>query len=144
MSGVTAITGRLGKAVVSGVLVLRLTEWRLNHSVSVAAWGDSDSGGFTNRKAGRIDGTGTIMGKFDSGRKPYAIFRTGDVITLALWNTTTAGDYWAFPSAIVERFDYTVSPDTQDPIGWTADFGADGTFYYPGETGAPTYTLPSS
>lgn len=143
-NGQTALSGTLGKAVIDSILVTRLTSWRLRESVSESTWGDSDSQGFTNRKAARTDGTGSIGGKFDTNRKPYAIFSAGDLITLALWQTATAGDYWAFPSALIQSFELELSPDSKEVVGWAADFGADGIFYFPGEVGAPTYNLPSS
>ena len=144
MSGTTALTGTLGKVVVGGVLVTRLTSWRLSTSVGETAWGDSESGGYTNRKASRGDATGSIAAKFETTKKPYAILLAGDVVTLALWNTPTQGDYWAFPSVLIQSFEYEVSPDSKEVIGWNSNFGADGIFYAPGASGAPTYTLPSS
>lgn len=143
MSGSGALSGSLGKAVVGGTLVTRLTSWRLNHSVSESAWGDSESAGFTNRLPARADGTGTIGGKFDTNKAPYTIFRAGDQPTLALWQSTAAANYWAFPSSLIQSFELEVNPDTKEVVGWSSNFAADGPFYYPGQPGAPTYTLPS-
>ena len=147
MSGTTAISGKNGKVVVASTLITRLTMWRLNVVSGTSAWGDSESEGFTNRIATRIDGTGSIGGKFDTNRKPYNVFNPGNVVTLALWLGGAAGasnGYYAFPSAVITSFDLEVNQDTQEVVGWTANFEADGRFYYPGQSGAPAYTLPSS
>ena len=124
-----------------GTLIARLTVWNLNASTSESAWGDSDSGGYTNRKKARRDGTGSIGGKFDEDDQVYDVFREGDIVTLVLWETAT--DYWVFPSALIQNFQLEYNPDTKEVVGWTSDFGADGIFYAPGQAGAPTHTLPS-
>ena len=144
MSGTSVLTGTIGKAVVGGTLVLRLTGWTMQESANPTVWGDSDSAGFTNVKAGRYHRTGTISAKFDTNKKPYTIFRSGDVGTLALWQSASAGDYYAFPSAMMDNFRLDFNPDTKEVVGWSADFQGDGKSYYPGEASAPTYTLPSS
>lgn len=143
MSGSTAVTGTLGQAVVDGERIARLTAWSLQESDGEMAWGDSDSSGHTNRKAGRLDRTGTISGKFDSDSPPYQVFRSGDIVTLALWITSAAGHYYAFPSAKISNFRLDIDQDSKQVIGWSADFGEDGKSYYPGEAGAPSYTLPA-
>jgi hypothetical protein len=37
----------------------------------------------------------------------------------------------------------TYDQDSKEVVEWTADFGADGKYYYPGESGAPVETLPT-
>jgi hypothetical protein len=142
MSGVTAVSGELGKAVIEGELVHRLTNWSINRQANESAWGDSDSGGFTNRKAARRDATGSIGGKLDEDDLQYNIFDDGDIVALVLWEDTTR--YWVFPSALIQNFQLEFNPDTKEVVGWTADFGADGRYYKPGEAGAPVHSLPSS
>jgi len=138
-SNTTARTGSLGKAVVDSTLVARLTQWTFNPTVGESAWGDSDSGGFTNRVAARKDGTGSIAGKFDTGTKVYDLFMPGDVVELILWET--AADYWALPCALISSFTVTYDNDSKEVVEWSADFGADGQYYYPGEAGAPVHSL---
>ena len=142
MSGTTAVSGEIGKAVVDGDLIARLTEWTINEESSESAWGDSDSAGYTNRKAARKDATGTIGGKLDSSDYAYNIFRPGDICKLVLWEN--ASRYWVFPSSLIKNFKLTFNPDTKEVVGWTADWGADGIYYAPGQSGASTETLPSS
>jgi hypothetical protein len=142
MSGVSAVSGELGKAVVDGNLVARITSWSVNRQSNESAWGDSDSGGYTNRKRARRDATGSIAGKLDEDDYQYNVFDDGDIVTLALWEDATR--YWAFPSALIQNFQLEFNPDTKEVVGWTADFGADGIYYKPGAAGAPTYTLPAS
>lgn len=143
-NGQSALSGSLGKVVVEGILVTRTTMWRLQGRANMSEWGDSESAGHTNRLPARRDRTGTIGGKFDTNKKPYAIFQEGDNVTLALWQSTAAGDYWAFPSAYIIDFDLELDVDGKTVVGWTASFGEDGKSYYPGEAGAPSYALPSS
>ncbi len=138
----TARTGLAGKAVVDDVLVLRLTEWTVNSAAGETAWGDSDGGAFTNRATGRLDATGTIAGKLDTGRKIYSLFQAGDIIKLIVWED--ASDFWAFPCALIQSYSQTVNVDTKEVIAWTATFGADGVYFRPGEAGAPAETLPTS
>lgn len=140
MSGSTARTGELGKAVVDSDLIARLKQWSLNKEASETAWGDSDSEGYTNRKKARIDGTGSIVGAFDEDTKAYDLFQAGDAPELVLFETAT--DYWAFPSSLIKNYQVTYNQDTKEVVEWTSDFGADGKFYYPGEAGAPAHTLP--
>lgn len=142
MSGSTARSGRDGKAVVEDALIARLTQWNLNETASESAWGDSDSEGFTNRKTARKDATGQIQGKFDEDTPVYQVFRVGDQPKLVLWEN--ADDYWVFPSSHIQSFNLVYDQDTQEVVGWTSDFGADGRYYCPGEDGAPVETLPDA
>lgn len=48
----------------------------------------------------------------------------------------TVGDqYWYFPRVLCTEFSLTVDIDTEEVIGWTSSWGADGIFYFPGQTG---------
>jgi len=137
----TARSGHLGKAVVDGTLVARLTEWTFTPTCSESAWGDSDSGNYTVRLSARKDGTGTIRAKFDTENKPYQMFVAGDIVELVLWESAT--DYWALPRVMIANFELMFSPDTKEVVGWSANFACDGPYYYPGQSGAPAETLPS-
>ena len=138
----TARSGSAANVVVEDTLVLRVKTWQISNSVGESAWGDSDSAGFTNRKAARRDATGSFTGVFDTGRKPYNVFNPGDAVKLVLWES--ASDYYAFPCALIQSYDVTYDNDTKEVVEYSVGFGADGIFYYPGETNAPTETLPSS
>lgn len=139
-SSTTARTGELGKAVADGTLIARITQWSFNPTSAESAWGDSDSGGYTNRVGGRKDGTGSLTGKFDTTNKVYDLFMPGDNIKLVLWET--AADYWVMECCLISGFSVSYNQDTKEVVEWSADFGADGKFYYPGEAGAPVETLP--
>ena len=138
----TAITGRNGKAVADDTQVARTTEWNITLTSGETAWRDSDSAGYTNRLSTFLDATGSVAGKYDSSNEIWDIFFIGDKPKLVLWQTTTAGDYFAFPCVLITSFAYVVNQDTQEVVGWTANWGADGIFYFPGQAGAPTETLP--
>src|SRR3990167_7712982 len=139
----TARTGALGKAVVAGYLIYRLTEWTFNPTCDETAWGDSDSAGFTVRAAGRKDGEGSIKGKYDTARTMFSLFMPGDIGKLILWQTATALDYWALPRVLISSFDIGFNPESREVVEWSADFGCDGAYYYPGQSGAPSETLPT-
>lgn len=141
-NGSTARTGHLGKAVVGGTLVYRLTQWSFTPSTSDSAWGDSDSGGFTVRAAARKDGSGSISGKFDENRKPYSLFMPGDIVKLVLWESAT--DYWVLTRVLINNLALGFSPDSKEVVDWSADFSCDGAYYYPGQSGASVETLPTT
>lgn len=143
MSGSTTRSGRLGKAVVDDTLLRRLTQFTINSKAGESAWGDSDSEGHTNRQLARKDRTGKISGKFDTDEPVYNVFEEGDFVKLVLWEDPDEPNaYWVFPSAMIQTFDLVYDQDTQEVVGWTADFGEDGKSYKPGEDGAPAETFP--
>lgn len=136
------ITGRNGKFVVETTLVARCTQWAVNPTLaSSSEWGDSDSAGFTNRQPGRKDATFNVEGKFSTTNEVYDLFQPGDKAIAVLW-LDNSSLYWDFPCSMCTDFNLTLNMDTEEVVGWTADWGADGPFYYPGEAGANTRTLP--
>ena len=141
MTSENTLTGRLGKFQVASTTVARTTNWSVNPTLAgTNEWGDSDSAGFTNRSSGRKDATFDAEGKFDTSDEVFDLFQPEDIAQAALWlNNSTL--YWAFPRALCNDFSLTVDIDTEDIIGWTSGWGADGIFYYPGEAGAPSYSL---
>lgn len=146
----TAVTGRTGKFVVGTSLVARTTQWAVNPKLATKSeWGDSDTAGFTARMAGRKDATFSADGKFDDEDEQYDLFQPGDkaiaVLYMRIPETTPvviAGLYWDFPCAMCDDFNMAVNIETQEVIGWTSAWGADGIFYYPGEDGATARVLP--
>jgi len=85
MSSENTLTGRNGKFVVDATLVARATQWNVAKKVGANEWGDSDSGGFTNRSAGRKDATFSSEGKFDTSNEIYDLFQPDDIAEVALW-----------------------------------------------------------
>lgn len=143
MSSENSITGRNGKFVVGSSLVARITQWAVNPKlVGGSEWGDSDSAGYTNRAAGRKDCTFTAEGKYDTTDEVFDLFQPEDVAIATLWMDNSSL-YWDFPRALCNDFSLMVNVDTQEVIGWTSAWGSDGIFYRPGQSGAPTRTLPS-
>jgi len=145
MSSLNTYTGRAGRFVVGTTLVARTTQWAVNPKLATNnEWGDSDSAGYTNRSAGRKDATFTAEGKFDTSSEIWDLFQPEDVAIAVLFlNATGTLLYWDFPRALCSEFNLTVNIDTEEIIGWTSSFGADGIFYYPGQSGANTRTIPS-
>lgn len=145
MTGASALAGHNGQVSIANpfdsgteILIARITQWSINPTSSETAWGDSDSGGYTNRKAARFDCTGTITAKFEnanSNKRPYDYLKKGDIVKLVLWEDNAAdggtNQPWVFPSALIQSFNQTVDVDTKEVIEWSADFGADGIFHEP-------------
>lgn len=133
MTSTTALTGRNGHATVGGTAIARLTKWSVNPTMaSSSQWGDSDSGGYTNRAAGRRDATSDTEGKYDTNSEQWDLFVPGDIVALILYlNSATL--YYNFPRALNTDFSLTVDVDTEEVIGWTASWGADGIYYKPGD-----------
>ena len=143
MSSLNSLTGRNGKFVVDDTLVSRVTKWDVSPTLaSKSEWGDSDSGGYTNRAAGRKDATYNAEGKFHSTSEIYDLFQPEDIAECVLWMNNTAL-YWDFPRALCMDFGLTVDIESEEVIGWTSGWGADGIYYYPGQVGATAHTLPS-
>lgn len=143
MSSQTALVGRNGKFVVDDQLVARTQKWAVSKTLATKSeWGDSDSGGFTNRAPGRKDGTFDTEGKYDTSSEQYDLFQPEDIAETVLWmNATTL--YWAFPRALCMDFKLSIDIESEEVLGWTSSWGADGVFYFPGEAGAPAHVLPS-
>lgn len=142
-NGTTGRLPKLGVVSVDGTRIARITQFSINSEVGESAWGDSDSEGYTNRLPARADCTGSLQGKFDNDSPVYDLFAPGDIVQLDLFETNAAGDYWALPSALIKNFQLTYDQDSKEVVGWTADFGTDGKFYYPGQSGAPSRSYPT-
>ena len=144
MSSLNTLTGRQGRFQVESAQVARTTNWAVSDKLASSnAWGDSDSGGWTNRSPGRMDRTFNAEGKYDTTDEAWDLFNPGDILVAVLWiNNSTL--YWDFPRAMNESFDMAVNIDTEEVIGWTSSWGTDGQCFYPGESGATSRTLPAS
>lgn len=138
----STVTGRTGKFVVGTTQVAKTTKWDVNPTLaSSSEWGDSDSGGFTNRRAGRKDCTFNAEGKYSKTASQFTLFKEGDTAIAVLWMNATL--YWDFPCALCDNFTVAVDIDSQEVIGWTSAWGADGAYYRPGDSGATARTLPT-
>jgi hypothetical protein len=133
MSSLNTLTGRNGKFQVAASLVARTTQWAVNPKLaSTSEWGDSDSAGYTNRAAGRKDATFNGEGKYDTTDDVFDLFMPGDNAACVLKMNSVL--YWNFPRALCSDFNLTVNIDSEEVIGWTSGWGADGAFYRPGES----------
>lgn len=142
MTSENTLTGRNGKFVVDDTLVARITKWDVNPKLASSnEWGDSDSGGYTNRSRGRKDATFNAEGKYDTTDEIFDLFQEGDIAECVLWLANSAGLYYAFPRALCSEFSISTVVDTEEVIGWTSGWGADGIYYHPGQAGAPSHTL---
>lgn len=142
MTSATALTARNGKFVVQTSLVARTTNWSVNPTMaSSSEWGDSDSSGYTNRAAGRRDATFDAEGKYDTNSEQFDLFVPGDIVICVLW-LNNSSLYYDFPRALCSDFNLTVDIDSEEVIGWTSSWGADGIYYFPGQAGATNRTLP--
>ena len=142
MTSSTALTGRNGKFVVQTSLVARTKNWSVNPTMaSSSEWGDSDSGGYTNRAAGRKDATFESEGVYDTNSEQFDLFAPGDIVICVLWMNAISL-YWDFPRALCTDFSLLVDIDSEEVIGFSCSWGADGIFYRPGESGATSRSLP--
>ena len=142
MTSENTLTGRNGKFVVGTDLVARATQWAVTRTLaSKSEWGDSDSGGYTNRAAGRRDGTFTAEGKYDTADEVFDLFQPEDIAIAVLW-LDNVSLYWDFPRALCSDFSLTVNIDSEEIVGWNSSWGADGIFYFPGQAGATVRVLP--
>lgn len=147
-TGNTARCGTDGQAHINGVYVPRVKQWSVTCSTSESTWGDSDSVGFTNRKAARRDCTGSITGvqeggTYDKNKDIMGILAGGltaltnptRVVAITLWEESGAAPNrrWWFPSAMVQNFNITYDMDTKEVVEWSLDFASDGVFYRPQE-----------
>lgn len=137
MSSEGTLTGRSGKFYVGSTLIARATQWSVNPKLaSSSEWGDSDSGGYTNRAPGRRDATFTAEGKYDTEAEVYDYFQPGDYAIPAMLYMSHPSTYWLFPRALCSEFSLVVNIDTEEVVGWTSSWGADGIFYRPGQAPA--------
>ena len=139
-------SGSGGFAQVGTALLARLMMWRFNPTREDDAWGDSDSAGYTNHKGARKDGSGTITGKLDKTAEQFDVLTIDDSVTLVLWmdgDETTPSVYWYIGCANITSFELELDQDGKTAVGFTADFVADGPFFRPGQTGAPTVSFPT-
>lgn len=132
----STLTGRDGDFEVDDTEVARCTQWEVNSSLAgTTEWGDSDSGGYTNRKPGRRDATFSAEGKYDDDDSVLdqlaVLFEPGeDSAAAKLYLKENL--FWSFPRALCTEFTMTVDIDTEEVIGWSSEWGADGEFTRPG------------
>lgn len=133
MSSENTLTGRLGEHSVDGTDIARLTMWDVNSTLAnTNEWGDSDSGGYTNRSRGRKDATFNSEGQYDTTDEVWDLFEEGDTVASILELNTTL--FWNFPRSLCMDFSLSVDVDSEAVIGWQSSWGADGQYYKPGQT----------
>lgn len=140
MSSENTLTGHRGNFQVESFTIARATQWNVNPTLATKSeWGDSDSAGYTNRAAGRQDATFTAEGKYQRNNEVFDVFKPKDIVKCVLWlDRSVARLYWLFPRALCDDFGMMVNMDTMEVTGWTSKWGADGKFYFPGQTSAYT------
>ena len=111
-------------------VVARITRWEMKAALAgVKKWADSDTAGYMARSAGAKDCTFTTEGKYDFGSASYLLFAPGDTLAVALVMDSTL--FWNFPMALCEDFNMIVNVDTEEVIGWSANWGINGPFFRP-------------
>lgn len=142
MSSITTLSGRNGKVFygpyhgVNTSLVARITEWNLSPQLAeVAAWADNDTAGYIARAPGAYDALFSTQGVYDTLLPVWNIFQPGDKLRIELWlNPLVPLLRWSFPSALCTEFNLIVDADTEQVIGWSAEWGSDGSFFKPGQS----------
>lgn len=136
-NGSTALTGRNATFTVDSEQVARATNWDVNEKIAhVSEWGDSDSNGFTCRAAGRKDATFAANGKYDTdgiGGESFGmdLFHPDDTCHAELDSgeaSSSTSLAYDFPRALCNDFKISVNIDSEEVIGWTSEWGADGEF----------------
>lgn len=117
------------------VLVARITGWQVSPQlVEVAGWADSDTAGYLAKAAGAFNAIFSTQGRYDTLIPVWNLFQPGDKLSVELWLTPVVPLLrWRFPSALCASFDLVVDIDTEEVIGWQAEWEADGLFYKPGQ-----------
>ncbi len=136
-----ALSGRDGRITIDDTKVARVTQWDVNPTLATTSeWGDSDTAGYTARLPGRRDATFTCEGKFDTNQPIWDQFIVGAQVEAVLFLRDNNSDaYWKFLCAVCTDFSMVLDVDTEEVVGWSATFGADGRFYHPGEATGETY-----
>lgn len=124
------LTGRNGKVIACGETIARITQWELTLSLSTSTeWGDSDTSGYTNRAPGRRDATFSFEGKYSVANSQLGIFEPGDCCKVELF--LDDDNKWVFPNAMCIDFGVSVNIDTEEIIGFTSSWGANGSWTGP-------------
>lgn len=133
MTSLNTLTGIDGEHTVGGTEVARLKLWDVNPTLAnTNEWGDSDSGGYTNRSRGRKDCTFNTEGVYDTTDEVWDLFEEGDNAASILKMNDSL--QWSFPRSLCMDFSLAVNVDTEEVIGWSASWGADGIYYKPGQS----------
>jgi hypothetical protein len=141
MSSITTLSGRNGKVFIgpvntTGIItVARITNWTVNPRLAEAAsWADSDTAGYQAKAPGAFDAAFSTEGKYDTVVPVWNLFQPGDKLIVELWlHPLVPLLRWQFPSAMCLDFLLVVDVDTEEVIGWSAEWGSDGVFYKPGQ-----------
>ena len=69
---------------------------------------------------------------YDTTDEVWDLFEEGDIVASLLELTDLL--YWNFPRSICMDFSLVCNVDTEEVVGWTGSWGADGQYYKPGQT----------
>ena len=128
MSSINTVSGRGGSVSVGGVPLLRIKSWSVTETRRGGSeWGDSDSGGYTNRSPGAMDCTFQCEGVYDTTTPIVNVFAPNDIAIVVLDGGVGCPGY-NFPRAICTDFGQSVNADTEEVVGWTSSWGSDGTY----------------
>lgn len=131
-------SGQTGTAMIGGNEV-PLKNWNVNPGNRIASTDNSKSGGFVLRESsgGKTAQFGFQI-DYDFDASPFSAPTTlviGQKITnVKLYLHGTAGDYWNFPSAVIETTPMNLQHTGTDMVDVTITCQSDGTFTYPGGT----------
>jgi len=153
MGSVGAITGRHGAVYIQLPLttqtwywteIARITSWTINQKpISVTKWADSDTGGFVWNAPGPREATITTVGKFQIGiLSQWNMFRGGDYAALRLFvdnrdpfedgisveEALRRADRYEINPALCTEYNLTMNIDTEEVVGWTAEWVSCGEF----------------
>lgn len=150
-AGGSASTGEEATVVLNDVVVVRSVSWSVNENPNVQEWGDNNSGKYTNRRVTRLSATGSVAGKLDCDKNINIHSHSASnqklselSAELILWEANAGNCYWAFPCVVITSSTHEADMETNEITTWAFDFGSDGEYFRPGESGAPSKDYPTS
>ena len=122
------VSGAFGDVKIASTQVSEIKKWTFNPKANVAKYSSNKTGGYKKAVAGIKEGSGTLECIWDPAIPPTTTINIGTSVTLKLY--TTAAQFYSVP-AVIADFSVVTDLDTGDPVGYTANFEADGAWTDP-------------
>lgn len=117
------VSGAYGDVKIATTQVSEIKKWTFNPKANVAKYASNKTAGYKKSVAGVKEGSGSLECVWDPAIPPNTVINVGTSVTLKLY--TTATQFYQVP-AVIADFSIVVDLDTGDPVGYTANFEADG------------------
>ncbi len=117
------VSGSSGDVKIGSTSVAEVKKWTFNPKANVAKYASNKTSGYKKAIAGTKEGSGSLECVWDPAIPPTTTINVGTSVTLKLY--TTATQFYSVP-CVVADFLIVTDIDTGDPVGFTANFEADG------------------